>query len=230
MPPAIAAYAGVVSPTAITGTWDEGNAQKLTIGIPAVKLSATLGTDKALTTDSKGNWALAIAQPLKPGVYDVTAVETAKDGRSASDNSTAEIYIKAPPPPPPPPAPPPAFDCGPPLAELQAPSPIQFAFDAADIRPPDAAAIGKIAALLNDLRCKAVKVHVAGRADFYGDRRYDIALSIRRAQAVVDALAAAGVDPVRLSVDGYGKDQPLGPDHSDAARSRNRSVIVSIVK
>src|SRR5205823_4291311 len=94
--PTVTSVSGDSSPAAITGTWDEGNAQKLAVGIPAVKLTATLGTDKALTSDGKGKWTLTLASPLPPGIYDVTAVETAKDGRSASDSSTAEIYIKAP--------------------------------------------------------------------------------------------------------------------------------------
>ena len=108
--------------------------------------------------------------------------------------------------------------------------PILFGFDEVAIRAPYDETVRKIADLLNDPRCKDVKAAVIGRADYFGDRRYNVALSIRRAQAVIDALAAAGVDAARLSINGIGRDEPVDPRLDSVARARNRSVIVTIVK
>ncbi|MBI3674013.1 MAG: hypothetical protein HY245_11480, partial [Rhizobiales bacterium] len=71
--PTATAYAGAVSPTAITGTWDEGNAAALSVAIPDAKIAAELGKDAALSSDGKGNWSLTLAQKLAPGAYDVVA-------------------------------------------------------------------------------------------------------------------------------------------------------------
>lgn len=101
--PAVTAYSGVGSPPSISGTWDEKQATGLTVTIPAVNVSGTLGAEgSALTSDGGGNWTLALNQALPPGAYDVLVTSTDVHGRTQTDTSTADVEVKAAPPPPPP--------------------------------------------------------------------------------------------------------------------------------
>ena len=72
-------------------------------------------------------------------------------------------------------------------------------------------------------------VSVNGHADDVGTEEYNQKLSERRAQAVRDYLAKAGLPPEILSVTGHGTKRPLVPGTSEAARAKNRRVELGIV-
>ena len=63
---------------------------------------------------------------------------------------------------------------------------------------------------------------IEGHTDSIGGRDYNLDLSRRRAQAVVEYLTSLGVDASRLQVRGYGFDRPL--DGRSAASVENRRV------
>ena len=63
---------------------------------------------------------------------------------------------------------------------------------------------------------------IEGHTDSIGGREYNLDLSRRRAQAVVEYLTSLGVDSSRLDVRGYGFDRPL--DGRSAASMDNRRV------
>jgi outer membrane protein OmpA-like peptidoglycan-associated protein len=63
---------------------------------------------------------------------------------------------------------------------------------------------------------------IEGHTDSIGGRDYNLDLSRRRAQAVVEYLGSLGVDASRLEVRGYGFDRPL--DGRSAASVENRRV------
>lgn len=107
---------------------------------------------------------------------------------------------------------------------------IHFAFAKWVIDEEHAKAIAAAAQLLNDPRCLDRGVQLTGHADFMGGRLYNEALSIRRAQTVADALVAAGVAPERIRVNWAGERAPETAGRSIEARSRNRRVIMTIVK
>lgn len=90
--------------------------------------------------------------------------------------------------------------------------------------------IRQAATVLSDQRCLDRKAEVAGHADYFGGKLYNRALSLRRAQVVVDALAENGVAPARLSVTGLGEQSPDVPDRTRDARQMNRRVIITLVK
>jgi gliding motility-associated-like protein len=80
----------------ITGTWDEVNANELTVGVNTVSYS--LGLDSELSTDGNGVWQLdlsALAIPLNEGVYDVEVV-TAKGTIIESDQTVDELTVAIP--------------------------------------------------------------------------------------------------------------------------------------
>lgn len=73
------------------------------------------------------------------------------------------------------------------------------------------------------------RVEVAGHTDSVGTRHHNQRLSQQRAEAVRRLLIERGVEPARLVARGYGEDRPISPEHSDAARSRNRRVEFQIL-
>src|SRR5690606_31008800 len=57
--------------------------------------------------------------------------------------------------------------------------------------------------------CPDAAVYVEGHTDADGGDDANLTLSIRRAEAVVDALVELGVDPARLYAVGYGASLPI---------------------
>ena len=226
--PTIAVFSGEQSPTTITGTWDEAHAKELNVSIPGANLATKLGADAALTS-VQGVWTLSLAQPLPPGVYNVIVETIDAAGKAATDQTTAEIYIKAPPPPPPP-APLPPYDCAGVLARISDVFPMRFQFDHTDLKSPYDLALNQYVALLKDPRCVSEKVEIRGYTDFYGPLYHNKALSEARAQDVLKALVAAGLDAARLSTKGLSESEPLDPRRSIDARKKNRRVEITLVK
>jgi OOP family OmpA-OmpF porin len=70
----------------------------------------------------------------------------------------------------------------------------------------------------------AMRVEVAGHTDGRGSEAYNLELSHRRAQAVVDFLTDAGIKAERLQARGYGESQSVGSNDTDSGRERNRRV------
>lgn len=66
---------------------------------------------------------------------------------------------------------------------------------------------------------------VEGHTDNVGNADYNLGLSKRRAEAVVNYLVANyGIDRSRLSAAGYGMSRPLADNASDEGRQKNRRV------
>ena len=202
-----------------------------------------------LVSDGKGNWSFAVSKALGPGSYDVVVETADKVGRKSFDQTRFEINIKAPavqesqqPAPVQPPESvaaeqspaaqpaPPAYDCAGAVAEISTAFPIRFAFNDTQLKPPLDAAMKQYAALFKDQRCATMKAEVVGHTDFYGPRLSNQALSEARAQTVVSALVAAGVDAPRLSTQGFSELMPADTEKNAAARQRNRRVEITLVK
>ena len=211
----------------VKGTWPVVAGNSLQVELDGV--THTLGKDFDLLSDASGRWTLKPSKPVVNGTYDVVAKVTAADGQSTLDAGKDELTVAVAAPPPPPAAEQP-YDCEGTLAKIAAVFPIRFEFDHADLGAKYQQALGQYAALLNDKRCAALKIQVAGHADYLGSEAYNMGLSENRAKTVVDALAAAKVDAGRLSTIGLGSSKPLDPAHSNDARAKNRRVEFSIQK
>jgi OOP family OmpA-OmpF porin len=72
------------------------------------------------------------------------------------------------------------------------------------------------------------KFRIEGHTDSVGSRESNLELSKRRAQAVVEYLAAKGADRSRFDIIGYGFDKPIAG--LDASAATNRRVEVVLVK
>ncbi len=84
---------------------------------------------------------------------------------------------------------------------------VHFDFDKRQIRPDDAEALKRDAALL--LGRPEVKLEIVGHCDPRGTDEYNLGLGLKRAEAVRDFLSRAGVARNRLSVRSEGERRPI---------------------
>ena len=73
-------------------------------------------------------------------------------------------------------------------------------------------------------------MRVEGHTDNVGNADYNKKLSGRRAESVMKWLTGHGVDKKRLSSQGYGKDEPIDTNETDAGRANNRRVAFTILE
>ncbi len=104
---------------------------------------------------------------------------------------------------------------------------IKFDFDKADLKPEDKELLSRIAGIL--LTSLDYTIAINGHTDDVGSDEYNEGLSERRAAAVRDYLVEANISEEILSVQGWGKKQPLVRGTSDEARAKNRRVELAIV-
>jgi outer membrane protein OmpA-like peptidoglycan-associated protein len=71
-----------------------------------------------------------------------------------------------------------------------------------------------------------LEVELSGHTDDRGTPEYNLQLSIDRVRAVAAYLAKHGVDPNRIVALGFGEDQPIAPNTTDAGRAANRRVEI----
>lgn len=99
---------------------------------------------------------------------------------------------------------------------------ILFDFDQATIRPDSQPTLDEIVKFFSANR--SIKVIVAGHTDWKGGFDYNIDLSKRRAEAVVQALTSMGIEPSRLRAFGAGPAAPVASNENEVGRAKNRRV------
>ena len=83
---------------------------------------------------------------------------------------------------------------------------IFYDFDKATLRPESRTSLDELAQVLRDN--PNVTIEMASHTDRKGSEQYNIDLSGRRAQSVIDYLISVGISPDRLQSQGYGKSRP----------------------
>lgn len=83
---------------------------------------------------------------------------------------------------------------------------IFYDFDKATLRPESKAALDEMVKVMNEN--PNITIELAAHTDRKGSEEYNINLSKRRAQSVLDYLTEAGISPDRLQSQGYGKSRP----------------------
>ena len=101
---------------------------------------------------------------------------------------------------------------------------IQFDYDSATIRPESDPVLAVLyEGLVAD---DAASILIRGHTSSEGSDQYNLDLSARRAQSVVDDLIQRGLDPDRLRALGVGEGEPIANNNDEAGRSVNRRVEI----
>ena len=108
---------------------------------------------------------------------------------------------------------------------------IQFEFGSDRLTADAKRDLDEVGSALNDPRLQSRSFLLAGHTDDVGDAGFNQALSEKRAKAARSYLVERhGVAAERLETEGFGEAQPLVPGQNDAARAKNRRVVLELVR
>ncbi|MGB5324531.1 MAG: OmpA family protein [Pseudomonadales bacterium] len=106
---------------------------------------------------------------------------------------------------------------------------VEFASNSSQLQEGSLAEIGKLAAFMQTHR--DLNVVLEGFTDSAGDAAYNLQLSQKRAERVKTALVNKfGVDPGRISAEGFGEERPVADNNTREGRAKNRRVIAALTK
>jgi outer membrane protein OmpA-like peptidoglycan-associated protein len=97
-----------------------------------------------------------------------------------------------------------------------------FNHDSAVLLPGGYSEISRLAGTLN--KYNQTQIEVGGHTDSTGPEQYNQQLSMRRAEAVTNALIQQGINPARIRTVGYGESRPISSDPA-----MNRRVEITII-
>ena len=103
---------------------------------------------------------------------------------------------------------------------------VEFETATARLTPDARTVLGRVAAVF--ARFPSVAADIQGHTDSESGARSNRRLSIRRAEATRDFLATQGVAAERLQPRGFGEDDPVGDNATEAGRARNRRVVFAL--
>ncbi|WP_437607972.1 OmpA family protein [Sorangium sp. So ce834] len=106
---------------------------------------------------------------------------------------------------------------------------VQFDTDKATIKPVSDPLLDEVAQVLEE-HPEIVLIEIQGHTDDRGTDEHNRILSQNRANSVMAALVRRGIDSTRLTAQGYGREQPLDNNATEAGRQRNRRVQFIIIK
>ena len=121
-------------------------------------------------------------------------------------------------------------------AEMQAAAPMQdsiasgilFRFDSSEIDKEWESNLEQLARFIEARNPE--KVIVEGHADWIGTDKYNVGLSKRRAQAVVDYLVSRfGLERGLFSIEAYGESRPVASNETADGRRKNRRAVPTVL-
>jgi outer membrane protein OmpA-like peptidoglycan-associated protein len=110
--------------------------------------------------------------------------------------------------------------------KLEIPSDISFDTNRADIKPNFQPILDRFATTLQEN--PATYVTIIGHTDSTGGDQVNQPLSLDRAAHARQYLAARGVDPNRITVEGRAAREPVASNEDPAGRARNRRVEIYV--
>ncbi len=102
-----------------------------------------------------------------------------------------------------------------------------FDFDKNELKQESFVELDKLADLLK--KNPTVKIEISGHTDNKGDKKYNLALSQKRAESVVNYLVQKGIAPARLVAKGYGDTMPIAPNDTEENKAKNRRTEVKVL-
>ncbi len=104
---------------------------------------------------------------------------------------------------------------------------VYFAFDSTELTAASKLVLDETMGAAKKMA--ATDLAVTGHADRAGAEEYNLALSLRRASAVLDALAARGANPAKISLAGRGESEPLAATADGVREPVNRRVEIIVL-
>jgi OOP family OmpA-OmpF porin len=104
---------------------------------------------------------------------------------------------------------------------------INFAFLSDTITADSRPALDHAVTVMRDN--PTIRIEIQGHTDAEGDHDDNVRLSQRRAEAVQAYMIAAGIAADRLRPRGYGGDQPVADNETEAGRARNRRIELRLI-
>lgn len=112
------------------------------------------------------------------------------------------------------------------LREVATKGVIRFDWASANLDAASKPTLDKLAEVAR--ACPKAKIEIEGHTDAEGTPERNKSLSERRAKAVYDYLAKAGVGADRLTAVGYGETRPIAPNDTPANRAKNRRIEFTV--
>jgi flagellar motor protein MotB len=103
-----------------------------------------------------------------------------------------------------------------------------FEVDSAMLKPESTETLQQVLAVLKSK--PLLNLVIEGHTDSQGSDKYNLELSQKRAQAVIDWLVKSGIDVNRLIAKGYGESKPVADNSRPDGRALNRRVEISVDK
>jgi OOP family OmpA-OmpF porin len=104
--------------------------------------------------------------------------------------------------------------------------PILFDTDKETIRPVSYLLLGRLAGVAKT--CLTYAIEISAHTDTDGTTAYNLDLSERRAQAVLEFLVREGVAGTNLKAVGYGETKPIAPNDTPENKQKNRRVEFTV--
>ena len=104
---------------------------------------------------------------------------------------------------------------------------IYFDFNSAHLQTTSEAELNQLIMLLKNY--PTIHLLIAGHTDSIGNEAYNLKLSTKRAEAVMNYLITKGIAPGRLQSKGYGETQPIADNNTEKGRALNRRTDAIII-
>jgi len=105
---------------------------------------------------------------------------------------------------------------------------ILFDVGKATLKPASQLTVAKLAGIL--MVFPSMNLSIEGYTDSTGSAELNMKLSTDRARAVYEFLMAQGISNARMKYQGFGPENPVAPNDSEANRARNRRVEVVLTQ
>lgn len=105
---------------------------------------------------------------------------------------------------------------------------IYFDFDKYELKPESFVELDRVYKFMSEN--PDVKIELSAHTDSKGSDQYNLSLSQKRAESVVNYLVSKGIISERMIAKGYGKSQPVASNDTEEGRAQNRRVEMKIIK
>ncbi len=104
---------------------------------------------------------------------------------------------------------------------------IFYATDSYELIDKSKAELNKLTKFLEEN--PGLKIEISGHTDNVGTNAYNLTLSEKRAQSVVNYLVEQGISIERLTYKGYGEESPVDTNETEEGRANNRRTEIKIL-